>query len=313
VMYISAWIKTIGLALMAIAWSVVFLIAVPFSQIRYVLLRIFKKPYNPVLNAVQTILRLPYSFVVWSFASLCLGCVGITIRHADEESKKNMEEARKLENWPHVITFQHVCNADPLVCGSLFPESRFVMKSELKLIFWIYYSAIASGFIPVDRNDPNSRAKCTSTMIDTVARFDDCLAVAPEGTRNRNDPLKLLPFKKGAFIVSTSTGAPVIPLIHYYAERCWADRSYSKIMPRQSAIAVKVLPPIYPKKDEGVEDFQERVRAAMQAELDKGKPDESIVALTLMDRIRLVLFPVTVYAFYAFCIFGIFRYFHSSA
>jgi len=303
-MGLLAVVKTVGFVLMGLAWSVCFVVAVPFSQLRYVLLRACKKPYSPVVDAIQWVLRLPYSFVVWSFANLCLGCMGIAVRHVDEESEKNWREARTQENSPHVVAFQHVCIADPLVAGALFPEGRFVMKRELKVIFFIFYAAVANGFIDVARNSPESRAECTSRMIDTVKLYQDCLALAPEGTRNKNDPLQLLPFKKGAFIVSTNTGAPVIPLVHFYAERCWADRAYSRFMPRQSIIAVKVLPAIYPKKDESVEDLQERVRAAMQAELDKGKPDESIIALTWRDRLRLILFPVTVFAFYALCIIG---------
>ena len=312
-MGLLAVVKTVGFVLMGLAWSVCFVTAVPFSQLRYVLLRACKKPYSPVVDFVQKLLRLPYSFVVWSFANLCLGCMGITVRHVDEESEKNWREARKKENSPHVVAFQHVCNADPLVAGALFPEARFVMKAELKVIVPIFYPAVASGFIDVDRNNPDSRAQCTTRMIDTVARYDDTLAVAPEGTRNRQNPLQLLPFKKGAFIVSTQTGAPVIPMVHYYAERCWADRAYSRIMPRQSAIAVKVLPAIRPKEGESVEDLQERVRAAMQAELDKGKPDESIVALTWRDRLRLVLFPATFFAFYALVNAGIICRVHGSA
>ena len=132
----------------------------------------------------------------------------------------------------------------------------------------------------------------------TVATYGDTLALAPEGTRNRQDPLHLLPFKKGAFVVATATGAPVVPVVHYYAERCW-DRAYARLMPRPTAIAVKVLAPVVPRPGESVDDLQERVRAAMQAELDKGRPAESLVALAPRDRLRLALYPCAVYLAYA--------------
>jgi len=310
---ILAVIKAVGFGLMSLVWGIFFLGAVPFSQLRYLILRHCKRPFSPFIDIVQRLLRLPYTFVVWSFSNLCLGCMGLTVRHVDEESERNLREARASGNPANVVTFQHVCIADPLVTGSLFPEGRFVMKHELNVIFFIFYPAVASGFIEVSRNDPQSRSKCVSQMIDTVKVFDDTLCLAPEGTRNKQDPLQLLPFKKGAFVIAKETGAPVVPIVHFYAERCWADRSYSKVMPRQSIIAVKVLPAIHPKEDESVEELQERVRAAMQAELDKGKPDESIIKHSLFDRIRVLLFPVTVFAFYAFLIIGGIFMFHRSA
>jgi len=308
-MNVFAVLKTLGFVLMALAWDIFFIIAVPFSELRFYLLRKCKRPLNPLIDKLQRLLRLPYTFVVWSFSHLCMGCMGVTIRHVDKESEQNWRDARKLENTPRIAAFQHVCTADPLFVGSLFPDSLFVLKRELRVLFIMFYPAVANGFIDVARDSPESRADCATRMINTVAIYNDCLAVAPEGTRNRKDPLHLLPFKKGAFIVSTKTGAPVIPIVHYYGERCFEDRNYSRFMPKQSVVAVKVLPAIHPNKDETVEELQERVRAAMQAELDKGKPDESLVKLSLLERIRLVLFPVTVFALYAVAIFvGIHKY-----
>lgn len=290
---VLAALKAVAFAVMAIVWSVPFMIAVPFSQLRFVLLRHAKRPLRPAVDACQRLLRLPYTLVVWSFARLCLGCLGLVVRHVDAESERNLKEARARDG-PCVVAFQHVCFADPIVAGALFPEARFVMKHELNRVFFIFYPAVASGFIDVRRSSAESRAQCTARMVATVERYGDTLALAPEGTRNRQDPLHLLPFKKGAFVVATATAAPVVPVVHYYAERCW-DRAYARLMPRPSAIAVKVLPPVVPRPGESVEDLQERVRAAMQAELDKGRPAESLVALSRRDRLRLALFPCTVY------------------
>ena len=294
--FVLPWLKAVAFGLMAIAWSALFVLAVPFSQLRYLLLRHASRPLSRSVDVLQRALRLPYTFVVWSFARMCLGCLGLEVRHVDAESEKNLREARSAKHTPRVVAFQHVSFADPLVTGSLFPEARFVMKHELNVVFFIFYPAVLSGFIDVRRGSAESRASCAARMLETVARFADTLAVAPEGTRNRQNPLQLLPFRKGAFVVSKETRAPVVPVVHYYAERCWADRAYSRIMPRPSAIAVKVLPPVYPRDGESVEELQERVRAAMQAELDKGRPDEHAVALTALDRARLCAYPCAVFA-----------------
>lgn len=304
-------LKTVAFGLMAIAWSVPFVLAVPFSQLRYVLLRHAARPLRGAVDACQRALRVPYTLVVRSFAHLCLGCMGLVVRHADAESARNVRAAR-ARGGPCVVAFQHVCFADPIVAGALFPEARFVMKHELNKVFFIFYPAVASGFIDVRRSSPESRAQCTARMVATVARYDDTLALAPEGTRNRGDPLRLLPFKKGAFVVATETGAPVVPVVHYYAERCW-DRAYARLMPRPTAIAVKVLAPVVPRPGESVDDLQERVRAAMQAELDKGRPAESLVALSPRDRLRLALYPCAVYLAYALLALVLFRLCHSSS
>ena len=63
----------------------------------------------------------------------------------------------------------------------------------------------------LDRNDPKQGLKMILTAIDNV-KSGISMCVFPEGTRNKGEELSMLPFKDGAFKISTKTGCPIVPV-----------------------------------------------------------------------------------------------------
>ena len=71
------------------------------------------------------------------------------------------------------------------------------------------------GMIEVDRSDPESAAKSIDRAVSHLQN-GKCVALFPEGTRNRGDGL--LRFKKGAFVLALKAQVPVVPVV--LAEAC---------------------------------------------------------------------------------------------
>jgi 1-acyl-sn-glycerol-3-phosphate acyltransferase len=90
----------------------------------------------------------------------------------------------------------------------------------------------------------------------------EILAIFPEGTRNKDAALPLLPFKKGAFILAKHTGAPLLPLAVINSGSLWPSGS---VLPRHGKITVAIGDPLLPGPKEPLPALTRRAREALQA------------------------------------------------
>jgi 1-acyl-sn-glycerol-3-phosphate acyltransferase len=92
----------------------------------------------------------------------------------------------------------------------------------------------------VDRGGGPEAAK--QMVAEASARLGrgEIMAIFPEGTRNKTDE-PILPFKKGAFILSKHTGAKLLPMAIYNSGYLWPSGS---LVPRPGIIKVAFGPPI---------------------------------------------------------------------
>jgi len=79
------------------------------------------------------------------------------------------------------------------------------------------------GMIPIDRERPER----SIAALNGAAAEGQSLVIFPEGTRSRDG--RLLPFKKGAFVLAIEAGLPVVPVV------CRGTR---RLMPRGSRLVV---------------------------------------------------------------------------
>lgn len=263
-----------ALFVVGVVWVVPFWLALPFSLARTVLLRVL-----PAQSRVLRALQVPFDAALGSFGACTLAALGIRAVHRDAASAARLRAVRGA-GVPCVVAYQHVCIADPLVMCTLFPEARYVLKHELCAIFWLFYPALLHGFVAVRRGDAASRARCQHALVATLRDRGHTLAIAPEGTRNATgDPRTLLPFRKGAFVASTAVGAPVVPVVHWNADRAWAATP-AAVCPRPTTVVVEVLEPVHPRPGETPDELQERVRAAMQHALIAHAPPPAMYTLS---------------------------------
>ena len=125
------------------------------------------------------------------------------------------------------------------------------------------------GAVPVDRS--NSAAAVESAKLATEnLRRGKSYVVYPEGTRSRDG--RMLPFKKGAFMMAIDAGVPVVPITVSGATRIM-PKAQVKIFP--STVRITVHDPIstsgYSK--ENVALLMEMTRARIASTLTGGAPE----------------------------------------
>lgn len=110
----------------------------------------------------------------------------------------------------HLIMSNHQSHYDVAVVYYVLGSTiRMVAKRELFDLPVFGRAMHAAGFVSVDRKD-------TKRAIASLERVKHQLAsgvpvwIAPEGTRSPTGAL--LPFKKGGFVLSLETGAPIVPI-----------------------------------------------------------------------------------------------------
>ena len=111
---------------------------------------------------------------------------------------------------PYVFASNHTSMVDIWALLAIIPNSlRFVAKEELFKVPVFGPAMTSAGHIPIHR----ARLKSAFGSFDEAAtkiRSGISAAVFPEGTRSPDG--KLLPFKRGPFVMAIQAGVPVVPV-----------------------------------------------------------------------------------------------------
>jgi 1-acyl-sn-glycerol-3-phosphate acyltransferase len=136
---------------------------------------------------------------VWSRSSLWLAGTRI-----------EMEPLPELPSGPLIFASNHESAIDIWVLLARLPRSiRFVAKQELFRIPVFGWYLRLGGHVPVDRFN-HARAVESLRHAAELVRAGTSLIVFPEGTRSFDG--RILPFKKGPFVVAKEAGVPVVPV-----------------------------------------------------------------------------------------------------
>jgi 1-acyl-sn-glycerol-3-phosphate acyltransferase len=105
----------------------------------------------------------------------------------------------------------HQSNADiPLLLGRLPVQFRWLAKAELFKIPIFGRAMRGVGYISIDRSNRKSAFESLARAARTI-RNGTSVLIFPEGTRSRDG--RLLPFKKGGFVLAVDSGVPIVPVI----------------------------------------------------------------------------------------------------
>ena len=152
---------------------------------------------------------------VWSRIFCVLSWVKVEVRGRENIDKKTS----------YVFIANHQGAYDIFaVYGYLNHNFKWMMKESLQKIPLVGYACKCAGHIMVDRHNPSGIRR---TMDDAKERLKGgmSLVVFPEGSRSKTGSMQ--PFKKGAFLLASQFGLPLVPVT--------IDGSYD-VMPKDSRI-----------------------------------------------------------------------------
>jgi 1-acyl-sn-glycerol-3-phosphate acyltransferase len=160
----------------------------------------------------------------------------------------------------YVFMPNHQSNLDPsVVMLGIDRDLRFMAKASLFRIPVLGQAMLGGGFVPVERDKREKAVAAVEAAAGELRRGHDFL-IFPEGTRSRDG--RMLPLKKGPFILAIKAQVPIVPVAVRGTCALWPKGSM-KI--RAGDVTLVILDPI---PTEGLEtDSRHALRDKVQARL----------------------------------------------
>ncbi|HWP44045.1 MAG TPA: lysophospholipid acyltransferase family protein [Blastocatellia bacterium] len=230
-----------GLFLLAF-WFTLIAILAPFM----ILLRLITGNENMIYVPIRPFIRLG------------LALVGVRVRVTGLE--------RLSADQAYIFTPNHQSFIEvPLFVTYLGRNPAYLAKKEL-FKYPIFGTGIRLiGVVPVDRSNTQAAVESSRQATENLRRGKSYV-VYPEGTRSRDG--RLLPFKKGAFMMAIDAGVPIVPVSVSGASRIM-PKGQIKVHP--STVRVTVHDPISTEgySKENVTELMEITRAKILSGLSE--------------------------------------------
>jgi 1-acyl-sn-glycerol-3-phosphate acyltransferase len=110
----------------------------------------------------------------------------------------------------YVVVSNHQSQLDILVIyGWLDMDFRWIMKQELRRVPVLGITCEKLGHVFIDRSDRSAAIAAINRAKEKISGGTS-IFFFPEGTRSRHG--KMLPFKKGAFVMAVDLQLPILPV-----------------------------------------------------------------------------------------------------
>lgn len=178
--------------------------------------------------------------------------------------RRRIEGGENIPPGPCLFMPNHTSAVDTVAVFVSIPRRiAFMAKQELFRIPLFGWAMRLAEFIPVDRSSHEGAAASADQAVERLRRGGS-LVIYPEGTRSADG--RLLPFKRGAFLIAIRAQRPIVPVTIVGAER---------VLPRGQAWlrAGEIRLVFHPVVDAagyaegGREDLLDRVRTAIASSL----------------------------------------------
>lgn len=171
-----------------------------------------------------------------------------------------------LENIPvqggFVLALNHLAYTDFLVPAlglhRVGRRARFMIKSEMMDITVMRFLIEQTSAVPVDRS---AGAQAYQAAVDML-RDGHAVVVYPETTISRSFELK--EFKSGAVRMAAEAGVPIVPAVHWGAQRQWSKGTRRRIGYARIPIDVRFGVPIRYPADVDVDAATVDLHAVME-------------------------------------------------
>lgn len=111
---------------------------------------------------------------------------------------------------PHIFIMNHQSMMDIPCAFAVIPANiRFVAKHTLKYVPFLGWYMALTGMIFIDRSDRRKAMRGLQLAGERIRAGSNILAF-PEGTRSKDG--RILPFKKGPFLLALEAKVPIIPV-----------------------------------------------------------------------------------------------------
>lgn len=171
----------------------------------------------------------------------------------------------RLPKGACVYVANHQSMADVVAVMGLRTQYKFVSKDSLFGLPIVGWTMKMLKYISVERGKPHSMQQMIEECRGWIRKGVPVL-IFPEGTYSA-DPKKLLPFKRGAFLVALEEKVPLVPVyLRGTTELIHEDGPW---MSPKANIRVEVQEPVQPLVGESDEAFAHRVRLQFAADLGK--------------------------------------------
>lgn len=160
---------------------------------------------------------------------------------------------------PVVFMPNHQSNCDPPAVITVLPPTRVMAKKGLFAVPILGRAMRMRGFVPVDRQNRERAMQAIEEGVKAL-QAGESFMIYPEGKRSSDG--RLLPFKKGAFVLAIRAQVPIVPI---------SISGASKVMPkgafaiRPGVVRITIHDPISTAgcSVEEREELSERVREAI--------------------------------------------------
>jgi 1-acyl-sn-glycerol-3-phosphate acyltransferase len=145
-----------------------------------------------------------------------------------------------------ILAVNHLSHADPIVCAHYVYDAgrwpRFLGKASLFRVPVFGWIITRVGQIPVERGSLDA-GKSLEAMVAAV-KDGKAVIIYPEGTTTRDPDLWPMHGKTGAARVALATGAPVIPIAQWGAQRFFDPRTRKVGLRPRTPIGFAAGPPV---------------------------------------------------------------------
>jgi len=138
-----------------------------------------------------------------------------------------------------ILMPNHQSNFDiPVLLGCLPVQFRWLAKAELFKIPIFGRGMRGCGYISIDRSN---RKSAFQSLAEAAIKIRNGVSVLifPEGTRSWDG--KILPFKKGGFVLSVDAGVPIVPIVIFNTGSIMPK---GKLRIRTRSVRMDILAPI---------------------------------------------------------------------
>ena len=175
------------------------------SLVRYAgmaLWSIFWIPAALILGTVRRDPSLPLRFArqYWGPGMLWLAGADLRVQGSPDA----------LAGAPAIYVMNHQSSLDIPAAFAVLPmDLRFIAKHTLRKVPFLGWYMSWTGMVFVDRSNSTQAVGSLNAAAERV-RGGISLLAYPEGTRSRDG--RILPFKKGPFVLALQAGVPVVPI-----------------------------------------------------------------------------------------------------